>query len=270
VTPCLQKTRFSTLMVMGLVGAGVAAPASAADGTFGLNVGAGVFVSPKYQGSSEYRVLPVPLIIPRFSGEPSEFRRRLTVRGLDDIRFDLLDNERFELGPVVGYTFGRDEDDADILDGIGDVDGGLLLGGYAAYDLDWFKVAVAATTQVTGGENGFQVTLGAERGFEVAPDVTLTARLGTTFADENYMDTNFGITAAQSLASTANLPSYDAGSGIKDVHLELGAKIALTEKWDMNLRARYGRLVGDAADSPVVESEDQLSGGVRLVYKLDW
>ncbi|MEO0547787.1 MAG: MipA/OmpV family protein [Pseudomonadota bacterium] len=267
----MRASFLSTAIVAGILTVGLGSVSTlASDRSFGLKVGGGVFFGPKYQGSSEYRILPVPLIMPHFSGEPGEFRRRVTVRGLDDIRFDLLDNERFELGPVVGYTFGRDEDDADILDGLGDVDGGLLLGGYVAYDLDWFKIDAVATTQVTGGESGYQITLGAQNDYVVSDTITLTARVGTTFADDTYMSTNFGITAAQSLASTAGLAAFDAGAGVKDVHLELGANIALTENWDLNLRARYGRLLGDAADSPVVESEDQLSGGLRLTYKFNW
>jgi outer membrane scaffolding protein for murein synthesis (MipA/OmpV family) len=32
---------------------------------------------------------------------------------------------------------------------------------------------------------------------------------------------------------------------------------------------RYSRLVGDAADSPIVETEDQFTGLVGLSYKFD-
>lgn len=33
------------------------------------------------------------------------------------------------------------------------------------------------------------------------------------------------------------------------------------------LMGRYARLIGDAADSPVIETENQLYGGVGLSYK---
>ncbi len=81
------------------------------------------------------------------------------------------------------------------------------------------------------------------------------------------MDTYFGVTAAQSRTSLAGLAQYDPQGGFKDVHADLGATVDLTERWILKMGGRYARLIGDAADSPVIETENQFSGIVGLGYK---
>lgn len=44
----------------------------------------------------------------------------------------------------------------------------------------------------------------------------------------------------------------------------------LSERWLLKAGGRYGRLLGDAADSPVVETENQFSGVLGLGYRFDW
>ena len=245
------------------------------DGASGksITLGAGALVKPKYEGSKDYEVFAIPLIIPKFSGGTGEksrfkkFRERISFKGLDDIRVRAFKSNGFEVGPVAGYRSGRDQDDARRLNGLGDIDGGLVLGGYAGYRIGSTIFDVSASTQVTGDDTGVQVRLGAETEQQVSERVRVTARLGTTISGDDYMQDYFGVTAAQAATSGAGLPVFGADAGIKDVHLQLGSKIDLGDRWLLRLRGRYARLVGDAADSPVIETEDQLSGSVGLGYK---
>ena len=48
------------------------------------------------------------------------------------------------------------------------------------------------------------------------------------------------------------------------------ASIDLSDRWALHLIGRYAHLIGDAADSPIVETESQLYGGLALSYKFDW
>ncbi|MEN0000999.1 MAG: MipA/OmpV family protein, partial [Pseudomonadota bacterium] len=91
----------------------------------GISFGAGGFamIAPAYEGSDEYRVRGIPVVFPVF-GDGSAERSRINVRGLDDVRLSVLRRGGFDIGPIVGYSFGRDEDLSDKLDGLGDVDGG--------------------------------------------------------------------------------------------------------------------------------------------------
>lgn len=254
------------LGAVGLAAAPFVSPASATElfgsGPLDVQVGGIVLVKPKYEGSKEYDVIGFPYAAPVGLGEGG----RVQFKGADDVRFRVFSYYGFEVGPVAGYRFGRDQDDAHILAGLGDVDGGLVLGGYVAYRAGPAAIFASYNHQVTGDETGGLLRFGVEGKTEVVPQrLWLTAIFGATYADQEYMDAYFGITAAQ--AANSSLAAFDADAGIKDVYLQLTGDIALTDRWALKLIGRYSRLLGDAADSPVVESEDQFYGGLGVTYR---
>lgn len=269
---------FFAAPIAGVALAIASVAATAQDGSYGygapqstgfsLGVGGAVGVKPKYEGSDEYEAFGFPIVFPKFGGDG--IGERIKVRGADDVRFKLLEAYGFEFGPLAGYAFGREEDDGDLLRGLGDVDDGIVLGAYAGYHLGPVLFDVSYHQIVSGDDDGYQIRFGAEVERVFTPRLRGTARVGTTFADDNYMDSYFGITNAQSLSSVAGLAAYDAESGIKDVHVELGMTWDMTERWQIKGGLRYGRLVGDAADSPVVESEDQFSALIGASYTFDF
>ncbi len=242
------------------------------DTSFGLAIGGFALIKPKYEGSEDYEVIGFPYLFPLLGegdGPLSGLARRVKVRGADDIRFRLFDWNGFEAGPLGGYNFGRDQDDSPRLNGLGDIDDGIVLGGYAGYRIDALLFDISYHDQVTGDDDtGFQLRFGVEVERPVSEALTLTGRVGATYADDDYMSTYFGVTAAQSAAS--GLPAFSASDGIKDVHVELGAKVKLTENWTFRAKGTYARLLGDAADSPVIETEDQFYASLGLIYKLRW
>lgn len=276
----MAKMNFITLCALAALGVpallNLAKPAQAQEdhevynGAAGISVGLGgiVAIKPKYEGSDEYDVFGFPVIFPQFDNTGG-FADRIKIRGADDVRFRLLQSNGFEFGPLAGYAFGRDEDDGDLLGGLGDVDDGIVLGAYAGYRLGVVLFDVSYHHIVSGDDTGYQLRFGAEVEQPIASNAIITARVGSTFADDNYMDSYFGISAAQSASSVAGLPMYDASSGIKDVYAELGTRVDLTDRWQVRAGARYGRLVGDAADSPVIESENQFSGFIGAAYRFD-
>ncbi len=263
----------AVLLAAGAIfaGSGLAAPAHAGGlsgegGLFGsgdLNLQAGgiVVVRPKYEGSDQYEVTGAPIVAPAGYSDGG----LVQFKGIDDVRFRLLNLNGFEAGPVAGYRFGRDEDDADRLTGLGDVDGGLILGGFAAYRVGPFAAFASYGHQVGGDDTGGQLRFGGESRFMLSPVLAVTATIGATWADDDYMGSYFGVTAAQSARS--GLAAYDADAGVKDVYFGLASDVALDDRWTLKLTGRYSRLIGDAADSPIVESEDQFMGGLGLTYK---
>lgn len=230
----------------------------------GVNVGGLVMVAPKYEGSADYRVLGVPFIAPALNGGG-----RLQIKGPDDVRFRLLDLNGFEAGPLAGWRFGRDEEDSQRLWGLGDVDGGLIVGGYMAYRLGVLKPFLSYHHEITGGDTGGVLRFGTEAIWELGRGTEIVGTVGASWADQQYMDAYFSVTSGQSASSFAGLPVYDAGAGVKDVFVGATAKVALSELWTLNLSGRYTQLIGDAGDSPVVESEHQWMAGVGLTYRLN-
>jgi len=228
-------------------------------------VGGFVFVAPKYEGAKDYEVLGAPFIAPAGLDETS----RVQLRGPDDLRFRLIDFNGFEAGPLVGWRFDRDEGDAARLRGLGDVDGGLVAGAYVAYRLGPIAPFVSYHHQVTGDDTGGLIRFGAEARSLLMGGFSATLTAGATYADDDYMDAYFSVTPAQSAASVAGLAAYEADAGLKDVFIGLTGDVPLSDVWTLKLSARYAHLIGDAADSPIVESEHQLFGGVGLSYRFD-
>jgi MipA family protein len=226
-------------------------------------VGGLVFVSPKFEGAKSYEVTGFPFVAPAGLGEGGIVQ----IKGADDVRFRLLQLDGFEFGPLAGYRFGRDEDDAPRLRGLEDIDGGLVVGAFAAYRTGPFAVSASYHHQATGDETGGLVRIGAEFVSRPSAGLKLTTDVGTNYASEEYMTSFFGVSTAQSVAS--GLPVFDPSAGFKDVYAGISAAIDLDERWSVLLTGRYAHLIGDAADSPIVESESQLFGGLGVSYKFN-
>ena len=226
-------------------------------------------IAPKYEGSKSYKAIGFPLAIPHSASdaETSSFGSRIRFKGIDDIRFNLVGADGFEFGPVAGYRGGRKQSDGTLLGGLGDIDGGLVLGGYGAYTTNGFTFDASYVDQLTGDNTGGQLKLGASTMIALTEGVDVKAGIGTTYSTNEYMDAFFGVSSAQSGTSTASLAPYNPDAGFKDVNFSLSSDIALTPKWTMKLGGTYSRLIGDAADSPVIETKNQFTGSLGLLYK---
>ncbi|HKJ63275.1 MAG TPA: MipA/OmpV family protein [Hyphomicrobiales bacterium] len=224
-----------------------------------VKVGGFIGVKPTYEGSDEYEAFGFPYIFPIFAGGPGFFDR-IDARGLDDVRLRLIERDGFIAGPLAGYDLGREESDGDLLAGLGDVDGGFIGGGFVGYQLGAFLFDVSYH-QYFGDADGYQIRFGAETTRYVSDRTKLTTRVGASYADEGYMDTYFSVSGAGPAGA------FDADAGFKDVYAQIGIETELDDRWSLRGTARYSRLIGDAADSTIVESEDQFYGLLGLSYK---
>ncbi|MDJ0511860.1 MAG: MipA/OmpV family protein [Methyloceanibacter sp.] len=273
-------------LVSVFVGSGAYAQASSVDGPArsettvaksSVGVGARVVIQPKYEGSKESTVFWAPIVLPELAQKSkkensvySKVRSRIVYRGLDDIRIRVFGGDKFQAGATTGWISGRSQDSADLLKGLGDIDGGLTLGAYAGYTVGAFTIDAAYIEQLTGTTAGAQYRLGIETTREISDRAEITVRAGTTFASAEFMQTYFGITPTQSRESQSGLPVYTPDGGIKDVFIAVGGSYDVSEHWVIKAGARYGRLLGEAADSPIVQTPNQLSGNVGLAYRFYW
>ena len=219
-------------------------------------------VAPRFEGSSRYRAIAFPIVAPAgFSGN-SGF---VQVRAVDDIRLRLLQLQGFEFGVLTGYRMGRDSGDSAKLAGFADIDGGLVLGGFGGYRMGNTFLSASYHRQVTGQDTGGVVRLMAEQTMRLDKGTKLVASIGTNIADKDYMQTFFGVAPVQA----GPLPVYSASAGFKDVFAGLTATIDLDRQWTLYLAGQYSRLVGDAANSPVIDTSNQFYGGAGLTFLFD-
>ncbi|TCK28710.1 outer membrane scaffolding protein for murein synthesis (MipA/OmpV family) [Ancylobacter aquaticus] len=243
---------------------GGAATASAADGwafvagtlaDWNVVLGGGVMMAPKYEGSDEFDFQPVPFITASFGEHVTVDPRGVSVNlhSLGDLT----------LSGQLGYDTGREQSDSDHLRGLGDIDMGGVVGATLTYERGAAEI-YASIERIIGGSDGTQATLG----FKLAHDAgqfRFSAGVSTTWADEDYMQAYFGVTAAQSALS--GLSRYDIGAGFKRVDIELVATYAVTEHWLVRGEVGLGYLLGDAADSPVVQEAFQPSVMLLVGYR---
>jgi MipA family protein len=215
-------------------------------------VGGFVYVSPAFEGSRSYEAIAFPFILPAGVGGEGTVQ----IKGADDVRLRLFQSNGFEFGPLAGYRFGRDGDDVSNVD-VGDVDGGLVLGAFAAYRAGPLALSVSYHHGATGDDTGGLIRFGLEHTSRLSRTFKLTAGIGANYADDDYMTAFFAA------------PGFEPDAGFKDVFVGATAAIDLSDRWSLHLIGRYAHLIGDAAESPIVETESQLYGGLALSYKFD-
>ena len=231
-------------------------------------VGLGVGGYPDYLGSDDTAVGVAP--IARLSLGGDRFVRLLA----NDIRVNLLDDPNWRLGPAGIWRMGRDDVDDDVVRKVHEIDDSVSLGLFGAYvwrDPQDIRrtagVGAFALADVSDVYDGWTAGLNAYATQPVAATWTLGGGAAFTYGSGNYMDEYFGVTRADSLAS--GLPVYVPESGLRDVRAWAVALLHLSPQWNLGAGAMYMRLIGDAADSPIVSdrgSRNQWVYGIIGLY----
>jgi outer membrane protein len=219
-------------------------------------LGGGAIIAPKYEGSDEFKIMPVPFVM-------ATFRDTVTIDPTG-ANIAVYDQGPFALSARLGYEMGRKEDDSDHLRGLGDVGMGATVGAKAAVKFGPAEI-FAQLDKTIGGSDGLLGTVGIEVTQPLSRSLVIGASASAVFADENYMQAYFGVTPEQSARS--GLARYDAGAGLKRTDFSVSATYMLNENWMVRGQAGVGILVGDAADSPVVVDKLQPSGMLLVGYR---
>jgi outer membrane protein len=118
-----------------------------------------------------------------------------------------------------------------------------------------------------GGHDGWIGNVGADFVMRDKDRYLFSIGPRVTVSDRNYHRAYFGVTPQESVAT--GLAVYDPDGGVHAVGAAAGLLFGLGPNWGIYSYAKYDRLVGDAARSPVVRqlgSRDQFSGGLALTY----
>lgn len=231
-----------------------------------IGLGAGAMVRPDYDGSDDYEVSPVPML-------RINYKDRIFLEG-PALGANLLNldgprpGDKLQAGPLLRWQMGRDQDDNDALRGLGDVDGSFEIGGFVTYGLGPYSVGLTVMQDAGDGHEGLTAELkgGYQHSFD--DSWSMRAEVQATWADDSYTRSYFGIDAGQSARS--GYRQHDAGAGFKDVGLSVAVDYALSDSWAVTGQVGYARLLGDAADSPIVDDEgsaNAFSAGIFVGYR---
>lgn len=236
-----------------------------------LIAGAGVAVTPSYEGSDDMVVMPAGAVAGRLGGVGINAR----AFGLS---LDLIpDASRkggigFTLGPVVRYRTnrsGRIVDD--VVAKLGKLKGVVEVGVTLGLDAkkvfnpyDSVSFSVDLRWDASGRGSGVIVAPGVSYLTPVSKGIAVGGALSANFIDDRYANYNFGITPAGSLATGGVLPAYTARGGLKDVGVGAFTAFDLNGNFldggpAIGLGAMYSRLFNSAAESPVTSMRGRRS-----------
>ena len=234
-----------------------------------VTVGALAVYQPKYDGAKKYEftALPVFSIAPIMSGGAGG-GLPFDARALDDVSLALFNVHGFEAGPLIGYRAGRAEKDSPRLTGLGDIDGGLVAGGYARYNFGPLYVRGSINQQLTGTDTGYLLRFATGASHAITPKIVVKGVVTLDYGSSDYMQAYYGVNALQSARS--GLAVYDAGAGFKSIGALLSTEYALTPDWTLLATAGYTRFLGDAATSPIVEAADRFEVRLGAQRSFDW
>lgn len=252
-----------------------ASASQAQDLPFGIDnvpniVGAGVAMLPDYQGSDDYMVGAAPFF--KYTPENTEYYALLIG---PQLYVNIANHPWFRIGPMVNYRFGRDDDvDDKVVKKMEEIDGTFEAGAFVGYDwkdsqnpLHRFGVTLEILGDVGSTYKGYVFSASARYWYPVHKMVDLGLAVGTTYADNKYMDTYFGVSEKDS--DRTGLSIFKADSGVKEVRVIPAVVFHFSPQWHAGIGARYARLLGDSEDSPVVKdrgSENQWIYGFAVAY----
>lgn len=168
--------------------------------------------------------------------------------------------------PSLNYLGKRDASDHPDLYGMDDI-------GYAGefgVKLSWRMgdmTSYGAIRKGFGGHHGVAGELGAKYRYQVDDRLTLWTGAELGMGDQDFTGTYFGVGAGEERPGRA-IHSPDGGAYIARLSVE--ARYEFMPDTAVMGRLTYGRLLGDAGDSPLVQTRSQPSISIGLARRLNF
>lgn len=220
-----------------------------AGGEFSVDLGVGADIGPDYPGSDDAEAGPWLIWRNAGFGQP----------GTNEA-------QGFAVSPSFGTVGEREASDNPDLAGMADLDRAYELGLRVSYGMGPLMTS-ASLRQGFEGHEGLTGELGARYRTDLSDRVSLWSGLSVGYGNGDYNDTYFAVDAAE---AAPGRPAYDLGGGFNKAAITFEARYALTERTALLGEVEYARLIGDAADSPVVQDKYQPSLKLGIVRRFSF
>jgi outer membrane protein len=219
-------------------------------------LGAGVAVTPTYQGSDDYRVLPLPAIDIKKGWFFANLR--------NGIGIEPIDNGVISAGLSAVFVQGYRR--RDVPTGISKLSDGL--GARANINLrsSGLTGTLGVTKVISGGTGGIIADASVSYSILISSKFSLTPTVGATWADRDHNDRYFGVDNLE--ASASGLSPFSTGAGFKDISGTLTATYRLTDRIAFSATGGVTTLLNRVSESPLVHRATQPFGMVALTYRL--
>lgn len=249
------------MIASGLAGFAVLGAGGAVQAQGANSIGLGVGAIPVYEGSSQYRALPLPLINYHAGNFFITPRMGLPAMGLKTSLATDLD-----AGVFLGLGLGRDADDADRTKGLDDIDFHAAYGAYVEWRPGRYSLGAGYKQAARSGYGG-TLQLRASYAAIMTEQHVVQVGVSTEWANHDAMQTWFGVTSSQAARSREGLSTYSPSSGFKSAALYTTWIYRIDPSWSTVSTVGVSTLLGDARDSPLTERKSNMFGSVGLMYR---
>jgi MipA family protein len=233
-----------------------------------VTLGAGLGVAPDYEGSDYYQAVPLWNLNVSNLYHPKTYVQLFGPL----LRSNFIPDDHWRLGVAGQFIKKRDDVHNDRVDDLESVDASVMLGLIGGYDFladpRQDLILEVEARQDVANDNGFLATIrGTYRG-RLTESWGMVAFVGSTWADDDYMSSYFGIDAANAAAS--GLDQFNADEGFKDVSFGGALSYRFLERWSVAALGTYARMLNDTKDSPIVDDvgdANQFFGGALINYQ---
>lgn len=196
----------------------------------------------------------------------AHWKGRLYANGLDGVGYNLVNDDTLHVGAQLRPRWGGRKDTES---GVESPDMGADLALYA-YKRTWndWVVGARAGRDVTGVSDGWDVWGSISRQ-DITPVGLLQSMVYARGADKNTNQTYYGVSARDAAALPA-LEAYDPKGGLNRVGVAFLMMTPIGDKYAIGTFANYERILGEAADSPLIErygQQDEYRGGLIVVRR---
>lgn len=237
---------------------------------WGLLAGAGAFVTPKYSGDDNYRVLALPFL-------RGSYGENFVVSVPEGANYKVYQKDGLTVKAKAGIAFPRDEDGKSLfgisgeptedLIGLGDLGASIELGAAAEYEFGPLTLSGGLRHGIGGHKSIVgDASVSLTKVFKTpGPPVAVILSPNIKFGESSLTQAYYGITPEQSLAS--GLQEYATDGGIYSVGVNALTFVPTSKDSSFILFASLRELTGAAGDSPLVrERGDTTQGAVGLFW----
>lgn len=221
-----------------------------------------VRAAPAYPGADNFDVIGYPSFSLRRAGTPERFSAPD-----DGLSVSILGESALRLGVVGRFQGGRYLADDRRLLGLDKVKWAVEPGLFVEYWPVSFLRARAELRHGVHGHDGFVADLGLDL-VQSAGAFTFSVGPRLSLGDDEFTRTYFGVTPLEA-ARNGQVSAYRPNGGLTSVGATAAVTYTWSPQWSTTAFVTYKHLVGDAADSPIVQrfgSESQVGLGLTLSY----
>ncbi|KIN15852.1 MipA/OmpV family protein [Vreelandella titanicae] len=176
---------------------------------------------------------------------------------------NISDSQQLNFGIVGQYDgSGYEENDAPILNGMGEREGGFWAGAKMEWNSNLVDVDAEWLTDVSGNSDGQRFNLGLERTWQIGEHVLLTPRVGASWQDDKNVDYYFGVRDSE---IRFDRPAY---SGESAINIKAGVRgvYQFDQHHSVLMGVEVTSLADEIKDSPLVDRSTQNAVFVGYLY----